>query len=76
MISAPLIVTTMVSRGCFSAVDSGSFTALGLGSISTSLAVDSRKKIRIVKMSISDTRFMSSCCLLRSLRGGAFLQAA
>src|SRR6185369_6085500 len=64
-ISVPLTDTTMVSLGCVSAIDSGSLTARELGNVSISVAEDSRKKIRIVKMSISETRFRSSCCLLR-----------
>src|SRR5207248_7097940 len=66
--STALTTTTMVSLGDLSAVDTGSFTAFGLASSSTPEALESRKKIRMVNTSISETRFMSTIVLLRDLR--------
>ncbi len=63
----PLTTTITVSRGAFSAIDSGRCTAFGLGSVSTPPEFESRKKIRIVNTSISETRFMSTIVLLRPL---------
>ena len=49
--------TTTVSRGLFSEIDSGSLMSLGFSSVCTSAEFTSRKNTRMVKMSISDTRF-------------------
>ena len=54
--------------GAFSAIDSGSCTALRARQRLDAAEFDSRKKIRIVKTSISETRFMSTIVWLRPLR--------
>src|SRR5664279_1127383 len=71
-ISVPVMTTSSVSFGCFSAIDSGSLTARGLAIVSTPPTFDSRKKIRIVNTSISDTRFMSTIVWLRPFRSARF----
>ena len=70
--SSSFTTTTTVSFGTFSDVDSGSLTALVFGRISTSEAFASRKKIRIVKISISDTRLRSTMVLFRWRRCARF----
>ena len=64
-----LLLTMMVmfSFGLLSVVDSGSFIALLLGNTSESAALTSRKKTRIVNMSIRETMFKDADLSLRRL---------
>ena len=64
MSSSPMTMTT-VSFAFSSAIDSGSWMSLAFGNTSTSEELTSRKNTRIVKMSISDTRFSVAPALLR-----------
>src|SRR3954447_10891817 len=70
-ISVAVTVTSKVSFGAFCDSDSGSVTARVLASVSTP-TLDIRKKNRIVKTSISDTRFMSTIDWLRLRRSARF----
>src|SRR6478735_6997897 len=70
-ISVPVTTTITVSLGGFCDIDSGSWTAR-LGEMVSTPTLDIRKKIRIVKTSISDTRFMSTIDWLRLRRSLRF----
>src|SRR5450432_1949936 len=71
-ISVPVMTTSSVSFGAFCDIDSGSLTARGLAIVSTPPAFESRKKIRIVNTSMSETRFMSTIVPWRLRRSARF----